>query len=153
MLKLFRNEVNELEARYATASQVGYNRMAKLQVDLVQRLCEVDSQESITLIGKLMENGNNHDYMNFALPNLLEAHWPYSKHKEIVGEVFIHGMKYGQNEDLQSGCIHKLLKASYKDAYNAIAEYQSLLRFNNEERPEYWQSLLSLVNYAEKQLC
>lgn len=152
MLKPCRNEVSEIEAQYSTAMQAGYNRMAKLQVDLVRRLCQIDSLGSISLIARLMEKGNNHEYMSFALPDLLEEHWAYSKHKEAIGEAFIYGMKHGQNEDLKSGCIHKLLKASYASAYEAVAEYQSFLRFNQSERPDYWQSLLALVDYAEKQL-
>lgn len=142
---LSQSKLQELAQDYEAAASLNYNQMANQQVKVVQAFCEIGSKEAIAQIAQFMVEGNNHEHMDFALPDTLAKYLSQPHIQEHIYNALIIGMLQGQNQTVRSRCIHKLVEARYTPVYRTLLDYRNFLLFDVEHRPQYWSSIFSSI--------
>jgi hypothetical protein len=138
-------QIQEIVCQYKAAKVLNYNQMANTQVDLIEKLCRIGTKDAFDAVGQIMTLSSSHEYLNFAIPNILAKYLYKGSFKKYAVETLINGMKNGHNEIIRSACIQKLAEARCTSVYRTLLDYRNFLVFDEDNRPSYWSSLLSSV--------
>lgn len=142
------DKVSSLVKEYEQATQLPYNFMANTQVKVIRDLCEIGTKDAIAQIARLMAEGNNHEYMDFAFPDTLAHYMKRTKSQAYFIHALVMGVLHGQNETIQKACIRKLVDARCTPAYKALVDYRNQLLSGQVHQPTYWQPVFAAVTDA-----
>jgi len=139
--------VQELVCQYQAAKNFDYNEMATIQVSLIEKLCSNASKEAFEAVGQIMTSSYNHEYLDFAIPEILAKYIRENNVWECESALaaLITGMKEGHNETIRDACIQKLAESQHVDVYHALLEYRNFLLLDKANRPKYWSFLFRSV--------
>jgi hypothetical protein len=147
-----KGKVQELVQRYEAAANLEYNLMANTQVKAIHELCKIGTKDAIDCVAEFMVIGNNHDYMDFAIPDILALYLDRPASEGFILSALITGMLKGQNEVIRNACISKLVEMRYTHIYRTLIDYRNFLLLDKQNRPDYWQVVLNAVIEAVSDL-
>lgn len=167
-MALFANKqkkIQELGQRYEKASKLGYNEAANTQVQIINDLCDIGSEEAFSKIEHIIATGSSRDYMSFAIPEILGeqireileevdfvVQQPSSCLKLMrVLDVLLKATHQGQNLTIRNECTRQI-RAQSKDCKKVLMEYRALLIANEEDPRINGQSLIQLITDFSKKL-
>lgn len=121
------NKISSLVRDYEEAAKLRSNLMANKQVKIIRCLCEIGTKEAFYQVERLMIEGENHEYMDFAFPDILMEYIKTSKSEVYLIQALITGTLRGKGETLQKACLRKLIDVQYLPVYQTLIEYRNQL--------------------------
>lgn len=128
-------KVSSLVREYEEAAKLRSNLMANKQVKVIRSLCEIGTKEAFSQVEKLMVEGDNHEYMDFAFPDILMEYMEISKFQIYSIQALITGALRGRSEALQKACLRKLVDIQYAPIYQTLVEYRNHLLADVANQP------------------
>lgn len=162
-----RKKIQGLRQQYENASspKYGYNEAANIQVQVIEELCNIGSEEAFLEIERIISFGANREYMNSAIPEILgEKVQLIIRDKNstvlqsstcvrlmLVIDLLLKAIYQGQNLTMRNESARQIRLCS-SSCYEMLMNYRKSLMANEADTLVNGQSLIHAINGLNQKL-